>query len=108
MNTEYDKFDNAKNCTGKKQSRHIFIISHNYFPLHQCLFLFSGPRNYKRSFHSGVIPCLGLLSFFLLIGLITLGVYCESDSNTHEPTYEQNKMSRTLYFGWFQTMLNEL
>ncbi|XP_005753530.1 CD209 antigen-like [Pundamilia nyererei] len=49
MNTEYDKFDNAKNCTG--------------------------PRNYKRSFHSGVIPCLGLLSFFLLIGLITLGVY---------------------------------
>ncbi|XP_039890788.1 C-type lectin domain family 12 member B-like [Simochromis diagramma] len=49
MNAEYDKFDNAKNCTG--------------------------PRNYKRSFHSGVIPCLGLLSFFLLIGLITLGVY---------------------------------
>ncbi|XP_019209903.1 CD209 antigen-like protein A isoform X1 [Oreochromis niloticus] len=49
MNAEYDKFDNAKNCTG--------------------------PRKYKRSFHSGVILCLGLLSFFLLIGLITLGVY---------------------------------
>ncbi|CAI5655366.1 unnamed protein product [Oreochromis niloticus] len=49
MNAEYDKFDNAKNCTG--------------------------PRKYERSFHSGVILCLGLLSFFLLIGLITLGVY---------------------------------
>ncbi|XP_030614163.1 CD209 antigen-like protein E [Archocentrus centrarchus] len=34
-----------------------------------------GPRSSKRSFYSGVIVSLGLLSVFLMVGLITLGVY---------------------------------
>ncbi|XP_069010435.1 asialoglycoprotein receptor 1-like isoform X1 [Embiotoca jacksoni] len=34
-----------------------------------------GPRSTKKSFHLGVIVSLGLLSVFLLAGLITLGVH---------------------------------
>ena len=41
--------------------------------------LCSGPRSSERRFHGAVVLCLGLLSVFLLAGLIGLGVHRESD-----------------------------
>ncbi|XP_059199127.1 CD209 antigen-like protein C [Centropristis striata] len=37
--------------------------------------VFSGPRSSERRFHGAVVLCLGLLSVFLLAGLIGLSVY---------------------------------
>ncbi|XP_074513902.1 C-type lectin domain family 4 member E-like isoform X5 [Sebastes fasciatus] len=40
-----------------------------------CISLCSGRRSSERRFHGAVVLCLGLLSVFLLAGLISLGVH---------------------------------
>ncbi|XP_051815205.1 CD209 antigen-like protein A isoform X5 [Acanthochromis polyacanthus] len=52
----------------------------------------TGPRSSQRSFHS-VILCLGLLSVFLLLGLIVLGVHYR-DSAADLSSIKQNLTER--------------
>ena len=48
---------------------------------HDMSSLCSGPRSSERRLHGAVVLCLGLLSVVLLVGLIILGVTCESVSH---------------------------
>ncbi|XP_030614161.1 CD209 antigen-like protein E [Archocentrus centrarchus] len=51
----------------------------------------TGPSSFKRHFHSGVVLSLGLLSVFLLIGLITTGVHLRDSAADLSAT--SNKLS---------------
>ncbi|CAK6983229.1 C-type lectin domain family 4 member A-like, partial [Scomber scombrus] len=64
----------------------------------------TGPRSSERRFHGAVVLCLGLLSVFLLAGLIGLGVHYSNDirglteerdllnANLTETTEELNRL----------------
>lgn len=89
----------STNYTGKKEvaENKTDVFYHLWWSLIFCtvhcftdLFFFSGPRSSKRGFNLVIILSLGLLSFFLLIGLIILGVSCESGSSFEET---QNSIS---------------
>ncbi|CAK6982223.1 CD209 antigen-like protein E [Scomber scombrus] len=54
----------------------------------------TGPRSSERRFHGAVVLCLGLLSVFLLAGLIGLGVYYR-DVN-HGLTEERDLLNANL------------
>ncbi|XP_062288229.1 CD209 antigen-like protein E [Scomber scombrus] len=54
----------------------------------------TGPRSSERRFHGAVVLCLGLLSVFLLAGLIGLGVYYR-DVN-HGLTEERDQLNANL------------
>ncbi|XP_069563005.1 CD209 antigen-like protein C [Brachyistius frenatus] len=56
-----------------------------------------GPRSTKKSFHLGVIVSLGLLSVFLLAGIITLGVhYHHSAAGLLAMTEERDLLNTSL------------
>ncbi|XP_069009691.1 CD209 antigen-like protein C [Embiotoca jacksoni] len=66
-----------------------------------------GPRSTKKSFHLGVIVSLGLLSVFLLAGLITLGVHYRH-SAAGLPASEDRLSSMTEERDLLNTSLTEM
>ncbi|XP_078119044.1 uncharacterized protein LOC144525854 [Sander vitreus] len=64
----------------------------------------TGPRSSERRFHGAVVLCLGLLSVFLLAGLIGLGVHSAnlaerlqaSDDKSSSLTEERDRLNSSL------------
>lgn len=74
---------NAEEEVREQKYFNIFFYNIYFSVTVEHLFLFlSDPRSCKRSFHSGVILSLTLLSLSMVVALIILGVYCESGSTS--------------------------
>uniref|UniRef100_A0A3B4Z3P5 CD209 antigen-like protein E n=1 Tax=Seriola lalandi dorsalis TaxID=1841481 RepID=A0A3B4Z3P5_SERLL len=74
----------STNPTGKNKQTELCMDVYYHLSLYCCVVycpLCSGPSS-ERRFH-GVVLILGLLSVFLLVGLISLGVRCEGFCLTH-------------------------